>query len=442
MTDIELETRGHYKPGFLHIFINTDEDITDINGLALNPDKRQLFSTFLHEYIHFIQEITTISGVLSSGHYINMIRDFNWAVRSTDKKEFTVPAQITNENNMSANMKIRKLLRGDADFISNEFQGMVRYDSYTEEKGTVVDRDGKERTIKLFKVHFNNSTTYQSGSFYFGSLCLKEYVTHTLQTIYYPETSHDDIPYIITELIIRKECPSFPADPMLIVALCDACLMSFNPAEIFFKALSKINEGSSSAPGSVAEVYDLVYKGLGFVDEGEIVTMQELYDKMFNNTIKQLENSMKAEIFAKNLKWLKQIFELGRELRMTTPYFMTDLVKGPSVLTGLCLTIFKRIGTPFYTNNQMLGGIAPGEDMTIPDQPYLLLVFQQVLQIYGGSNSCSLYTFCDRTTSGKITSAECKTAPWEKVKEPELCPFAQLWKTWGLTDKTPVRVSV
>ena len=40
-----------------------------------------------------------------------------------------------------------------------------------------------------------------------------------------------------------------------------------------------------------------------------------------------------------------------------------------------------------------------------------------------------------------ITNEKCLNAPQERVHEKELCPFAQLWKTWGLLDKTPYKES-
>lgn len=47
-------------------------------------------------------------------------------------------------------------------------------------------------------------------------------MTHAIQSRYYPQVSHPDIPYMVAELICYDEHPALCNDPMLVVALCDA----------------------------------------------------------------------------------------------------------------------------------------------------------------------------------------------------------------------------
>jgi hypothetical protein len=67
------------------------------------------------------------------------------------------------------------------------------------------------------------------------------------------------------------------------------------------------------------------------------------------------------------------------------------------------------------------------------------LVFKQIINVYQGHQKCSLYEFCKTRPDKDITNNLCTTAPWERVKEKDLCPFAQLWKTWGLIDEYPIK---
>jgi len=113
MTIKDFEPLGFYEPGFLHLRVNTDEDISDLNSLYKNNPKR--FSTFLHEYIHFLQDVTTPSGLMSASFYIDFIKDVNWTIRNDGKPEFKVPVEITNLNNIEANIKLRLLYRGETE---------------------------------------------------------------------------------------------------------------------------------------------------------------------------------------------------------------------------------------------------------------------------------------------------------------------------------------
>jgi hypothetical protein len=103
MNTKELEKLGFYEPGFLHLRVNTDYDISDLNDLYRNKSTQKYFSTFLHEYIHFLQDVTTPSGLMSASFYIDFIKDVNWTIRNDGKPEFHVPVEISNENNIEAN---------------------------------------------------------------------------------------------------------------------------------------------------------------------------------------------------------------------------------------------------------------------------------------------------------------------------------------------------
>lgn len=70
MTILDLETMGYYEPGLLHLRVNTDRDIRDLNKVM--AEDRLLFSTFLHEYIHFLQDVTTTVGLTYSSFYISV----------------------------------------------------------------------------------------------------------------------------------------------------------------------------------------------------------------------------------------------------------------------------------------------------------------------------------------------------------------------------------
>jgi len=74
MNELPLDTLGYYEPGFLHLKVNINEDITDLNKLIWNPAKKSLFSTIFHEYIHFLQEVTSTYGLMNCIIYIDFVK--------------------------------------------------------------------------------------------------------------------------------------------------------------------------------------------------------------------------------------------------------------------------------------------------------------------------------------------------------------------------------
>ncbi len=433
MEVMDFETLGYYEPVFLHLRVNTNEDIFDLNEILKNEDKLKLFSTFFHEYIHFLQNITTTHGLMSSVFYIDFIKDINWTIRHDGKSEFEVPVKITNHNNIDANIKLQGIYRGDA-----EGSELIKYDCYEVEETTVADKDGNISRPKKYKIKYYDLRSREYKSMYFGATCIKEYMAHAIQSKFMPATEHPDIPYLIAELILEKEYPELCKDKMLIVALCDASLMCFHPAQMFFNTIERMRN-ELFVPNSVADIYDFSFANLIF--EGQIgrVTPKELFDKSIELTKSQFYDALKSDIFEPNYLWINHILTEAKILRENYVNFITELVEDTEKLATNFFQVVQNLGTPFFTNLTEKGGFIPPNALSgLAIQPYQLLVFKQIVNIFNGSKSCSLYGFCKSRPDKDITNTLCQTAPWERVNEFDLCPLAQIWKTWGLINEIPV----
>lgn len=412
--------------------VNTSYDIKDLNEFATNPVTQPYFSTFLHEYVHFLQDVTSISGLLNSIFYIDMLKDVIGDIRNNPSAQFKVPCKITNTNNIEVNLKLRKLYRGEG-----EGHYLVKYDHYTEEKVMMIDNAGTKIYPVKYRVYFHDLKTRTPGSIDFGYLCLKEYVTHSVQKQLIPSTEHSDIPYTIAEQIAIKECPSF-SDPKLIMALCDAALMSYHPAQTFFITLDRLKK-ENKILNTPLEVYDYTTQ-LEFGNDYKRETVDSLFEKTFTLANEQLKDALKSDLFSPNYSWVSHVLREAKELRLSNPDFMTQLVLPSNQIAPICIEIFRKLGTPFFTNKSEKGMFIPPhllrEETAIA--PYQLMVFKEILSVLNGKSKCDMYGFCKTRPDKDITNADCISSPWNRVKEPELCPFAQLWKTWGLADKYPV----
>ena len=121
----ELETLGYYEPGFFHLRLNTSSNILDLNNLFNSGQNKQLSSTFLHEYIHFLQEVTSTNGLLNGYFYIDLIKDINRKIRESKNIKFKVPVEIDNEFNTKAKMELNEVYRGNYKLTS-----YAKYDFY------------------------------------------------------------------------------------------------------------------------------------------------------------------------------------------------------------------------------------------------------------------------------------------------------------------------
>lgn len=192
-------------------------------------------------------------------------------------------------------------------------------------------------------------------------------------------------------------------------------------------------------PKTSADVYDFAFRDIKFngVDTSENVF--SLFLKIRDFADSQFSNSLQSEIFSPNYVWIKHILFEAYKLRLANIDFITKLVEGPGKLSNIFFDVVRILGTPFFTNKKDIGRFIPPDSLKDNKiQPYQLLVFKQVLNIYRGQRKCSLYSFCKTRPDRDITNNLCLTAPWLRAKEEELCPFGQIWKTWGLKDEIPV----
>jgi len=81
------ETKGgSYSPSFLTMYLDSSENFEHlIEGERLSDISEALF---LHEYIHLLQDLTTLSGVSN----IAIVADYmKWAINITKSGELKVP---------------------------------------------------------------------------------------------------------------------------------------------------------------------------------------------------------------------------------------------------------------------------------------------------------------------------------------------------------------
>ncbi len=222
------------------------------------------------------------------------------------------------------------------------------------------------------------------------------------------------------------------------LAICDACLMSYHPSQMFFNTIERIKKDNLK-PKTIQEVYDYTLD-LKFGGNGKLYSPDQLFQESKKIVFDHFENALQAEIFSTNLNWIKHILEEASTLRTTNPNYITQILNENGELSSVFYSIFEKLGTPYFTNNLDDGGLIPPKNLSEhPHQPYQLLVFKEILNIFNGAQNCMLYNLCNKPESQTITNELCNISPWKRATDKQLCPFGQLWRTWALTNEIPIR---
>ena len=112
-TDL-YSSAGIYSPTFLNMRIATEESMQDIFNLS-----DQTAAAFIHEYVHFLQDVTTIYGLRNIITVVDFIKTVNMDQRRSESRKMKIPYQIDRAKIRGAyyNGPIQRLLGGTVNEI-------------------------------------------------------------------------------------------------------------------------------------------------------------------------------------------------------------------------------------------------------------------------------------------------------------------------------------
>lgn len=439
MDDIEQSIKGYYTPGFFHIYLNTNLDISNLNEL-IRVDK-EVFSTFLHEYIHFIQNYTSVSGMYFS-HFLLEHISYQIAKIKEQKGEISLPIKVTDDFNRSSIFTLEMIYGGDKKTITDNCV-YLRYES---EEIQIIPKIGDAINPKKHKIIYKEHDSDFEKEYHFGYLALKEYVAHKIQNKFI-KTDHPIIPYTIIDLIIEKELPELYDKEDLKILLCDLSLMDYHPARFFFDSIENLKNNLYGLELRPLEFYNFLFKDIVFNFEGEHYTGLIGYERNFKlikeNLIKSYTNIFESAIFKLEVDWMIHIIEEGYLIRKKFPLFILGIINDDGRIMESLKNIIRKMGTPTFINTNSNGYLIPPVKLNklldnVKVQGTLFLAAAEITKLLGtGIKKCNLVDFCEKnfTDGYDPTNYFCYEDPLKKFKEDPCCTLVQLCKTWGITDK-------
>ena len=218
---IENELRGYYRTGCFHIYLKGSFD-GDLENLSFED-----LSTFTHEYVHYLQNISTPYGIFEANtrHQaaIEVFRDIE------SKDTITLPFEPTYSANMQDRLMWVYAMNGDpvpengcADEIEEKCQMSYGFDYYY----------GENRTGRKVWVKYKTKTGTVRKR-YIGALDIKEGMAVAYQKLLGDTTPHPDIPYNILSILCKQHFPSVYSDPKKFICICYTSLFDLSPASFF-----------------------------------------------------------------------------------------------------------------------------------------------------------------------------------------------------------------
>lgn len=422
--------RGEYIPAFFEMYLKIDGEI-DLNKLSERD-----FSLFFHEYIHFLQDITTTYGLTTCYAYGEYIQSVVNDIYAKGQQAFEVPYIFDSKDYIRLNEQIQNITLGDWDTSIRILDNVeVLMDNFELEFG----KEHNLPSITTVCIQANEDDIIS-----FGASAIKESIAYIMERYYCKEYERsDDFPYSSAEKVASAIYPDFGQRTLNVLALADCSLMFSNPAHVFVNMLYQFRDKKYN-PVKAQDIYSQlknvkVNHGIGIFD---------FFDNIANEARKKLKSYFivpeHPELHEAYQVWVETVIDKALKIRKQTPSYLLDIIADSPVSTSnLFAEIVNELGTPMMKNKQK-------DYYTVKPKGkfgWSVEVLKSVHQIYNilhdGNFQCSLYPWCLRSfqihpeENLNPTTDKCLKTPWVRATEEELCPLGLLWKNWNLTSYYP-----
>lgn len=442
---------GFYDSSFFRMHISTNEKIERIDTLS-----DEAYAILVHEYIHFIQDITTIHGL---NNIFSTIQYIKFAVNEIYKgsNEFIVPIEPTDMNVddfVYFNNRICEISYGDSESYSDV--EIIDYKKIT----LPVDKQCAVKEMPVIEMDIRIDDSYDD-KYVFGACCIYESMAYILEKnlSQFGFVEAPDLPYNSAIKMAEKIYKEFAEDEMNVLAVCDISLNCSNPGKVFVEIIEEW-KNNNIIPNDPKELYDDFYKkkfqstkaskdGVIHVQVDYLTFFQEnlkLVGQELNSYFRPTNNNVNDEFSRKMSlirRWISEIFTTVLKWRKENKYFIIDIAEGGEKYNNKYFaSFFNEIGMPFCTNNNNDGCFYHPK---FPDNELQLSYFSAVSQIkniFNGSlEVCDLYCYCRKCemdgTGDVKTDKRCLT-PWERSSDKKLCPVSTIWRHWKLDGYKPI----
>ena len=419
-------TLGSYMPSFFVMEVGfpfpSTMDYTQ-------PIDEKWISIFTHEYIHFLQDISTFVGINNAYVYSEYIHGLVNSIYSNPKGVLYIPVKMPrNYGNVELNR-----------FVNTE--GM----------GTLIEVEEfflTKMEKKYIKVPFPNPyvdrltqivlTSAKGEKVIFGSRAIMESMAYLIEReITRGFVAAPDYPYHAAEMVVDKMFPEFGNDKLRIIALCDACLQFSEPGKIFVQSL-EIFKKQNFVPQNANSIIDHFYS-CPCEQMGKTTKMMIGFISMSMMVGERLKLYLRGREFKSFHNVVHNLLGFGMRERISNRYFMLDIVRNGYVLDNPLMNRYiKTTGTPIIKDSNEDYWFVPPKGIDVSG--YWIDYFPAIEQIYKclaeGSTICEMIPWCEKSPHATVDD-RCYMEPWSHVSDTYLCPYAMLWMHWNLQGYVP-----
>lgn len=394
-----------YRTSFFEIYLSCPFN-KEFDDLA--QDKQRL-GLFTHEYIHYLQNISTPWGVYASMvRYEGVIETLNQLRSANDIK---IPFVTKFSQKHLEHKKRFEEGEGDSDF-TNLYSRSVDLSKKIDIKSIPTNNNGQQnrRCIVVFtdnfgvehKVHIGAKIIRESMAFMYQTL-----IDDTAKTIH-------DVPYNIIRIISLVVFQNIEKDTVKLITLCHLSLYSMNPSQTLYDLLCYANKNAHITSLQLVDSY--MERHTAKDGNQNSYTITELCDRLADDLIRILNN-----VIPSGLEYLKFSIDAARLSKGYIPPL--NVLYGTESLTIQHIkSLISYLGIPYLTDSNhnlffnSLDGKAVSNDLLFIR---IISIVLEMLTVKRPHPYCPSYKHeCDGSLKQDY---ECLSHPWKGEK----CAFTE-----------------
>ena len=449
--------KNTYYPSFLCMEVDTPDYL---DALMRMPFDERTEAAFLHEYIHYLQDLTTVSG---NARIETIVDQVKWIVgdvaRHKNKLKLPLDPNDTWAYNMKPNASSLKLCKGDFKVKNKSGKditpNIVTPVSFSLVNVTINLANGthvKGGAQAIFIFQDKNGTEYKYAV---GELAISESMAYLIENHIYTDVlaKGGDCPYMVVQKVTEYKLGRM-LDDLSLIAICDICLMYSLPGNALYYLLEELQ--TISCQITPALIYLI---GLGPTIGNRFGrNMPWICEYMKTNSLakKQMCDYFTHPYWEQIETIIGRTFDDVLAYRTKRPTLFLDIACGgrlfrneafkTTIGTLGCLSVKTSADLVYNFLPRSCEGLKVDDDWFLClHQFYNLMFTSDAVRTDPHGNKyiekeCELKQWCHNCFTKKgepdltMTSYNCKRSPWLNTSPDKMaqCSFGRLWGAFDL----------
>ncbi len=405
---LEKALRGFYRTGCFHIYLagSFDQD--------LNQMSQQDLGIFLHEYVHYLQNISTPYGIFEAAALNEAaVETF---IDIAPKKEIELPYDAPQSDKLK--MRLDWLKKTNGQPIKTQ-DNLIQVDENKDILMGALDHTIHGRKCPLITLEFHDKQGIVHRRI-IGALDIKEAMAAAYQSLIDPNADHPDIPYNLLRMYCKQAFPSVGTDVKKFICLCYLSLFSLDPAYQFVNLCYQAEEKKDQ---SGFEFFDEYMNNRHVITGDKSMKPWEHYNELLVQYRDSIQGLLRCET-----PYIDTIFERLRMTDGNVPLLNVLNTNEPFTSENV-KALVNVLGIP-YLHAQGRGWFFPSLDGVGASDVVRLMGLTRLYQFLINRDKSTM-CICPFVTMCGTKGTYCYDKPWLERN----CPFEIIGDEIGLKNK-------